>query len=1003
MPFGIRRLIYLLFLLSGGTALVYQVTWVRDLSLVFGASFEATSIVLASFMAGLALGGFCLGRLAGGLRRPLAVYAGLELGVAAFALVLPTLLRGVDGLYVTAALEAGGVTPELNLLRLALAFAALVVPTFFMGATLPTLTQLMVSSHDEMSDRMAWLYGLNTLGAVTGTLLSAFVLIPVLGVSRTQLLAVAVNVGVAALAFAMDRRLPIRAGRETEVAADEDPGPYDAKVRLEPGWLWPTRLAFFGTAVSGMCALALEVLWTRAIATAVGSTTYSFAVMLAAFLVGIWLGSWLHAIFPLRRIPESVQLGAALVLIGLTSFGASYAIPALPELMVRLNVFLYDDLARVRGGTTLLLSFVVMLVPTIFMGMAFPLAGEARARLSDGFGRSVGDTLGLNTLGAISGSLAAGFVLIPLLGLQRSMVLAAAISLAYGAVVLGAAAATWRPARRHWVAVATLGSVCGALVLPAAVEPWDLSYLGAFQSNALHNYVGDSGKVDLSRQTAGLRLLYYREGRGSTVSVLERRGNRTLVVSGKAVATDTLPDMQHELLLGHLPVLLHPAPKAVLVVGLGAGITLGAVAAHEEIETLKLVEIERAVVGAAAHFAHANGSVLEDPRLEIVIQDGRNFLKTSPDTFDVITADPIHPWAAGASYLYTEEYFRMAGTHLREGGVMCQWLPAYGLSREDFRSVVASFAKAFPYTTLCQASYDVILIGSRMPLQVDLAQLTRRLEQEGVKRQLSLIGLETPLAFLSEFALDSVAVRAYAADAVINTDDNLYLEYSSPLHVGSDDMLTNIRSVDRIRQTPEALITNWSGHFASLEALRAELNRYRNAKSHTLEAKLGPGPDATSPRTLSQALARASERMRVVLEELPEYGPARAQLSMHLTQRALLALGRDELEVGHALASEAQRLAPGSADTHYTLGISLMRLERFAEAAPRFERALDLRPDHESSHFALAMARVRMGQLSRAIASLQRALELNPDDARMQERMANLQSMRARREPGSGS
>ncbi len=993
MPPGTRRLIYLLFLLSGGTALVYQVTWVRDLSLIFGASFQAASIVLASFMAGLALGGFCLGRLAGRLRRPLAVYAGLELGVAVFALALPTLLQSVDGLYVAAALKAGGVTPALNLLRTLLAFGALVVPTFFMGATLPALTQLMVSSHAEMSDRMAWLYGLNTLGAVGGTLLSAFVSIPAIGVSRTQFLAVAVNVGVALLAFAIDRRLPARSGLEKEESAAPDPGSPGATAPLAPAWVWPTRLAFWGTAVSGMCALALEVLWMRGITIAVGSTIYSFAVMLAAFLVGIWLGSWLHALFPMRRIPESVQLGVALVLIGLLSFGASHAIPALPELMLRLNVFLYDDLNRVRGGTTLLLSFAVMLVPTLFMGMAFPLASEARARLRVGFGRSVGDTLGLNTLGSISGSLAAGFVLIPLLGLQRSMILAAAVSLAYGLVVLGAAAAAWQPGHRAWLAVATLVAVCAAFALPVTARPWDLSVLGAFQSHRLRSYVSDGDGVDVGRQLVGLRLLYYREGRGATVSVLERRGNRTLVVSGKPVATDILPDMQHELLLGHLPILLHPAPRSALVVGLGAGITLGAVATHEEIEILKLVEIERAVVEAAALFSHANGNVLEDPRLEIAIQDGRNFLKTSPDSFDVITADPIHPWAAGASYLYTAEYFQIARTHLRDGGVMCQWLPTYGLSHEDFRSVVASFATAFPHTTLWQTSHDVLLIGSHAPLQVDLALLTRRLAQPGVARQLSLVGLETPLAFLSEFALDSEAVHAYAAGALINSDDNLYLEYSSPLHVGSDDMRINIRSVDRARQTVEGLVANWSFRFDSPEAMRAELDRYRSAKSEVLKAEFASG--AASANAPASGLERASERLRAVLDELPEYGPARAQLSIHLTRRALIALNRDRLRAGHALASEAQTLAPGSADAHYALGISLMRLERFDEAAPHFERAVDLRPDHWPSLYGLAMARNQAGQLSQAIASLQRALELNPDDARMQEGMARLQSLRA--------
>jgi tetratricopeptide (TPR) repeat protein len=337
----------------------------------------------------------------------------------------------------------------------------------------------------------------------------------------------------------------------------------------------------------------------------------------------------------------------------------------------------------------------------------------------------------------------------------------------------------------------------------------------------------------------------------------------------------------------------------------------------------------------------------------------------------------------------------MAGTHLREDGVMCQWLPAYGLSHENFRSVVASFAAAFPHTTLWQTSQDALLIGSHAPLQVDLALLARRLAQPGVARQLSLIGLETPLAFLSEFALDSEAVRAYAAGALINSDDNLYLEYSSPLHEGSDDIQINIRSIDRARQTAEVLVADWPLHFASPEEMRAEFDRYRRAKSETLEVELASiAAWANAP---ASGLEPASERLRAVLDELPEYGPARAQLSIRLTQRALMALGRDELQVGHELASEAQSLAPGSADAHYALGVSLLRLERFAEAIPLFERAVDLRPDHWRSHYGLAMARSPVGQLSGAIAALQRALELNPDDARMQERMARLQLLRAQR------
>ena len=888
-------------------------------------------------------------------------------------------------------------TPALNLLRTLLAFGALVVPTFFMGATLPALTQLMVSSHDELSDRMAWLYGLNTMGAVGGTLLSAFVSIPALGVSRTQFLAVAVNVGVAMLAFAIDRVLPVRSGLETEETAAPSPGSPGATAPLAPAWIWPTRLAFWGTAVSGMCALALEVLWTRGIATAVGSTIYSFAVMLAAFLVGIWLGSWLHAVFPLRRVPESVQLGVALVLVGLLSFGASHAIPALPEFMVRLNVFLYDDLNRVRGGTTLLLSFAVMLVPTLFMGDGLlPLASEARARLRVGFGRSVGDTLGLNTLGSITGSLAAGFVLIPLLGLQRSMALAAAVSLAYGVVVLGAAAAAWQPGHRAWLAVATLVAVCSAFALPVTARPWDLSVLGAFQSHRLRSYVGDGDRVDVGRQLVGLRLLYYREGRGSTVSVLERRGNRTLVVSGKPVATDILPDMQHELLLGHLPILLHPAPRSALVVGLGAGITLGAVATHEEIETLKLVEIERAVVEAAALFSHANGNVLEDPRLEIAIQDGRNFLKTSPDSFDVITADPIHPWAAGASYLYTAEYFQMARTHLREGGVMCQWLPTYGLSHEDFRSVVASFAAAFPHMNLWQTSHDVLLIGSHAPLQVDLGLLTRRLAQPGRR---------------------APALPRRPRDAPrLPLRIRPRLRSRARLRGGS---------ADQLRRQPLPGVLEPTAHGLG-----------RHADQHPQHRSRAPdrgGPGGGLVASLRIAREDAGGARPLPQREVGDPG-GRVRAESRFCERARLRARASERTFARR-AGRTPGVRPGSRPAFDPPDPARPDRPQPRRAAGR-SRARQRSPDPGSRQCRRPLRAGNLAHATRAIRrggppfrarreptarplaqplrtgdgarpgwdsspkrspSLQRALELNPDDARMQEKMARLQSLRAQR------
>jgi spermidine synthase len=960
--------IHLLFLLSGATALVYQVTWLRDLSLVFGASFEATSIVLAAFMAGLSAGGFVFARRSERIRHPFAVYGGLELGIAAFALVVPALLRALDAGYVAVAQGAGGVTPGLNALRIAMALAILFVPTFLMGATLPVLARGMMDRFGDFGVRLSWLYGINTLGAVVGAVGAGFVLIPALGVWHSQLLAAGVNVAIGLAAIAGSRRAA-RAVAASEAAAEEVAAP-----PLAPGERRALQLAYWGTAVGGMCALALEVLWTRGIAIAVGTTTYSFTVMLAAFLTGIWLGSWLHALLPLRRLSVPLQFGLVMCAIGLSSSVASFWIPQLPELAVPLNVELYGPLPRIRGGTALLLGFLVMLVPCLFMGVAFPLAGEARALLGRGFGRSAGDALGLNTLGSIAGSLLAGFAIIPALGLQRGMLVVAAGYTLYGCVVLGAATlATSRS--RVWL-VAPAGLALAALLLPVSVRPWNVDVLGAFQNTQIRYYLGAGEEPDVRGRMEGWTVLYYREGRVSTVSVVDQGWDRTLIVNGKAVASDDPVDAHIQLLLGHVPLLAHPDPKSTIVIGMGTGITLGSVTAHPGLERIVLAEIEPAVLGARPWFAQSNGDPLGDPRLRVVIQDGRNFLKTSDERFDVITADPIHPFTRGSAYLYTEEYYRIALSRLTEAGVMCQWLPITALSIEDVQSVVGTFAKVFPHTSLWQSSHDTLLIGSAAPPRVDWNDLTRRLAQPSVKRQLATVGLDDPYAYLAELGMDDAAVRRFAEGAVVNTDDNLFLEFSSPLHIGSDAVTRIAREVARARRGLSADEGSVLG--VSDAAHRAKLDAYRGAKSETVLARLAIGDEAI-------------ERLADVVREVPDYAPARIHLARRLSRRGSSELdaGRPELALRTARAALAAN--PEEPSAHLLLGTVLARQGRSDSSVAAIQKALALRPHRWLGHFLLAEALARAGRQDDAIAEMKRAIALNPPHRRLGEALAELE------------
>ncbi|MCH2184677.1 fused MFS/spermidine synthase, partial [Myxococcota bacterium] len=804
-----------------------------------------------------------------------------------------------------------------------------------------------------------------------GTLLAGFVLIPTIGVWNSQLSAVAFNLAIGILALVIDRQLePIQTEDEEENAEPALPLPPEER---------PIQtLVFWGTAVSGFASLSLEVLWTRGISLAVGSSTYSFSIMLAAFLIGIALGSWIHALLPLRRISLGVQFGVVTFLAGAFSLLTSWWIPRLPQLAIQLNLFLYDDLTRIRPATTLLLAFTVMLLPCILIGIAFPLANQARARLAAGYSRPVGETLGLNTLGSIAGSLSAGFVLIPLMGLQQGMLFSSSFYLAWGILVLGAVLYAYRPALRPIVGLGVALGMIASFSIPYFTPLWSVEVLGSFSNNQLFQYVGPNGEVRARTDDFKGEVSYYKEGRGATVAVIEQSGFHSLAINGKVVATDDRSDLRTEYMLGHVPVLMHPDPKTALVVGMGAGVTLGSVVAHEGLEQIALAEIEPAVLGAAPQFARSNGNPLDDPRLDIYLEDGRNFLKTTNRSFDVITADPIHPWTRGSGYLYTEQYYRLAASRLNPGGVMCQWLPLPDLSPADFKSVVATFAKVFPYTMLFHST-AAVLIGSMEPFEIDVENLGTRLAQPRVKQGLSTVGLSEPMVFMSELALDDAGVRQFSDGAIINTDDNLHLEFSSPLAVGKSAFTQSI--VDEMYEIGpgESPLTHDEDGQASLAELqelkRATIEIERQFKTNT-PGLAGPGEN----------------RLRKIAHEHPEYEPARFLLSDHLKLRSDRLLRRGQFQAAAATAKEALVLMPSNAEARLIMGAALIRLGNFEAAIAQLEQARQDLPRHWMIPYRLSEAFMRNGQPDESLLALKAASEIHPSNAEIQDRLETMTS-----------
>ena len=811
-------LLYLLFFLSGAAALVYEVVWARSLALVFGGSHLAVATVLSVFMGGLALGGWLLGRAADRSRRPLRLYALLELGIAAAALLFELLLRAYPVVYPPLARLFETSPVWLTLLRVLFAVAGMLLPTTLMGGTLPVLSRLIARTGASLARHLSLLYGINTLGAVTGALAAGFLLLPQLGVRGATGVAVAINACVGLTALLLSARLD-HGGQAAPADVREAPLPRDLPSL-------PFRLVLLGIGVSGFCALAYEVLWTRVLSMVFGTSVYTFTIMLVAFLAGIAVGGQAHTLLPRGRGFRAPVLtfAATQAAIGICALGASYALGQLPAhasgLQTRLGAGQGEFLAR--QASTFLLAFAYMAVPAFFMGLAFPLAGTIHARRRGHVGSAVGEVLAVNTVGAILGAAAAGFLLIRLFGIERALQLLVVVNVGAGLAI----AASLLPRPRAAVGVAgtaAAAALLGIAALPPSARFWDAKFLAVYRNNQRQTFDTPEHVQDTLRNTD---VLYWFEGINETISVIQAKGGtRAFVVNGRVEASTHLEDVQCQRTLGHLPMLAHPSPRRVFVLGTGSGMTLGSVLVHPQVERVTLAEIEPGVFGATRTFGRWNHDALNSPKLRIVRNDGRNFLWTTRERFDVITADPIHPWSGGAAYLYTDEYFRTVASRLAPGGVACQWLPIYELTLEDLRSVVATFSRNFRHVALWLTYADAELLGSDAPFPFDRERLAARLADPTLQADLAAVGMGTPEDFLAHFLAGEEPLRAFARGGVVNTDDNLWLEFSAPRSQGRRNLVAeNFASLAAMRRSPREIAPWAHGEEAApaLDRLQAQ-------------------------------------------------------------------------------------------------------------------------------------------------------------------------------------
>ncbi|HXU12363.1 MAG TPA: fused MFS/spermidine synthase, partial [Candidatus Binatia bacterium] len=784
---------------SGMSGLIYEVAWVRSLELVFGATSFAVATVLAAFMGGLACGSAWMGKETDrmGRFRPLHVYAAIECLIGILGLLVPVLLQALVPLYRLSWDHLHASFFLFSVGRLALCGSVLLLPTALMGATLPVASRVASEGGGaETGRRIGLLYAANTFGAVLGCAFAGLVLLPTFGLRRTEWLAVGLNLLAAsgAVLLARYRRGP-RASQEAARPADDSETADDLKAAdgaLPAGTARGDRaggrtlIAIY--AISGAVAMAFEVAWSRLLVLVLGSSTYSYTIMLTTFLLGLAAGAWIAARLMKSHAPALLAASLAQVLVALTTYLGLYLVRELPFLYVLAHDRLHPS-ARGLLGVQLALAAAVMILPTLALGSMFPIVLSGLSSLRASAPRVVGRAYAWNTVGAIAGSLLAGFCLLPRLG-SRGTILAGIVTSALLAL-WGLLAARPAPAARLRVlfACAVAAFVANAVVASPALPPEILSS-GVFRY--ADRYLGsDRGRFLEETRASHGEILLFKEGLTCTVTVFRTTKALSLLVNGKPDAsvppglpepfawmkTARTGDLPTQVLVAQIPMLLAPRAGRVLVVGLGSGVTLGSTLGHPA-RTIDCVELESAVVEGSRYFDSQSGAPLEDPRVRLVVNDARNHLLVTREPYDVIISEPSNPWVAGAASLFTRDFFALAKSRLSADGVFCQWVQLYELTAEDFRSILRGFASVFPGVHVFRVASDAIVIGTNgrepFPLDAILRHANPR-----VLADLERIGIRTPDDLLAHYWVGGEELRSRLRLGPVNTDDNMLIEFAA--------------------------------------------------------------------------------------------------------------------------------------------------------------------------------------------------------------------------------
>lgn len=766
----------------------YEVLWTRELLNLLGSTTRAAAATLTAFMVGLAIGAWLGGKWTVRAPRPLLLYAAAEGLLGVLGLALPWILRRLGASSFGSIL---GLAPQISQsawFEFIGLIVLLIVPAVLMGIALPALAATLQGLGASRASHVAWLYGTNTAGAAIGAVAVGFGALPAFGLNASVMGTASMGFVVAGVALVVATRPVIVRPRARLRLRDDE----TSAARHGAGKVVIVTALFLG----GVAALGYQIVWTRILVLVIGSSNNAFTLMLFLYLTGLalggfWIGRRVDRVESPAKVFQVIQLSvAASALVGLALLGF------LPSavLLGLANFGTSPTSVLLVGGAA---AAAIILPPTFFIGAALPTG----ARLLQGpvprRGRELGIVLAVTTAGNVVGILAAAFGLIPTIGLQSTVSALAIVNIA-AALVLWMAAGGEILRRRLAVPMAGIAAILFALLVPS----WDVKIMSSGVFRRAPVYLALLGKSSrLQRVFGSYRTVYYREGSEAVVAVFERptlqgAAHRFLTIDGKVDAS-TGADMATQVLSGHLPFLFRPNARNALVIGLASGVSVGELLEYP-LKNVDVVEIEPAVKEAAAAFGSVNGKAMYDPRVAIKIGDGRRYLRSMSQRYDIIVSEPSNPWLSMSARLFTREFFELARRRLRPNGVLVQWVPLYGLSTRQFEALLRTLVTVFPYVALFRvAAGDLVAIAGTAPLSVHPEVFDRMTRGGDFQRNLKRIGLRSSADIMVRYVADQRGLKSALGSGPLNTDDNGMLEFGSPWYLLEDTRRSNLEIVKR--------------------------------------------------------------------------------------------------------------------------------------------------------------------------------------------------------------